>query len=158
MGPLSATTIQQALQVKSREYFKPSCMKWCNAYLSLTVLCYLTHSYTPHQQSWGWIYWFYFVRPFIWWTNHVHSIILLPMEGSFSGWETRHSPKLGSVLYSLYKIPLAQACFPLARPNLHSHWRAGECLFPSLLFVQIFNTKESVSCVLTFDLVTDIHH
>ena len=25
-----------------------------------------------------------------------------------------HSPKLGSVLYSLYKIPLAQACFPLA--------------------------------------------
>ena len=23
-----------------------------------------------------------------------------------------------------YKIPLAQACFPLARPNFHVHWRA----------------------------------
>ena len=46
-----------------------------------------------------------------------------------SGWETKifwYSPKLGSLLYSLYKIPLAQACFPLARPNFHSHWRAGE--------------------------------
>ena len=48
---------------------------------------------------------------------------------NFSGWETKnfwHSPELGSLLYSQYKIPLAQACFPLARPNFHSHWRAGE--------------------------------
>ena len=46
-----------------------------------------------------------------------------------SGWETKnfwHSPELGSLLYSRYKIPLAQACFPLAWPNFHSHWRAGE--------------------------------
>ena len=35
-----------------------------------------------------------------------------------------HSHELGSLLYSLYKIPLAQACFPLARPNFHSHWWA----------------------------------
>ena len=34
-----------------------------------------------------------------------------------AGWETKffwHSPELGSLLYSLYKISLAQACFPLA--------------------------------------------
>ena len=33
-----------------------------------------------------------------------------------TGWETKifwHSPKLCSLLYSLHKIPLAQACFPL---------------------------------------------
>ena len=44
-----------------------------------------------------------------------------------TGWKTKkfwHSPELGSLLYSLYKIPLAQACFPLTRPNFHSHWRA----------------------------------
>ena len=44
-----------------------------------------------------------------------------------TGWETKvfwHSPELGSLLYSQYKIPLAQACFPLGRPNFHSHWRA----------------------------------
>ena len=45
-----------------------------------------------------------------------------------SGWETKqfwHLPELGGLLHtiSLYKIPLAQACFPLARPNFHSHWR-----------------------------------
>ena len=38
-----------------------------------------------------------------------------------------HLPELGSVLYSIYKIPLAQACFSLARSNFHSHWRVGEC-------------------------------
>ena len=38
-----------------------------------------------------------------------------------------HLPELGSLLYSLYKIPLTQACFPLAWPNFHSYWRAGEC-------------------------------
>ena len=46
-----------------------------------------------------------------------------------TGWEVKilsHLPKLGSLLYSLYKTPLAQACFPLARPNFHSHWWAGE--------------------------------
>ena len=46
-----------------------------------------------------------------------------------AGWDTKifwHSPELGSLLYSLYKIPLAQACVPLAPPNFHSHWRAGE--------------------------------
>ena len=37
-----------------------------------------------------------------------------------------YSPILGSLLYSLYKIRLAQACFPLARPNFYSHWRVGE--------------------------------
>ena len=37
-----------------------------------------------------------------------------------------HSPELGSLLYSLYKIPLAQVGVPLARPHFHSHWRAGE--------------------------------
>ena len=45
------------------------------------------------------------------------------------GWETKicwYLPELGSLLYSLYKIPLAQACFPLALSNFHSHWRAGE--------------------------------
>ena len=39
-------------------------------------------------------------------------------------WETEifwYSPELSSLLYSLYKIPLAQACFPLARPNFHLH-------------------------------------
>ena len=36
-----------------------------------------------------------------------------------------HSPKLGSLLYSRYKIPLAQACFPLTQPNFHSNWWAG---------------------------------
>ena len=44
-----------------------------------------------------------------------------------AGWETKkfwHSPELGSLLYSLYKIPLAQACFPLTQPNFHS--QAGE--------------------------------
>ena len=56
----------------------------------------------------------------------------LPRQKDFyvTGWETKilwHSPDLGSLLYSLYKIPLAQACFPLARPDFHSHWWAGEC-------------------------------
>ena len=46
-----------------------------------------------------------------------------------TGWETKTlwlSPKLGSLLYNLpvYKIPLAQACFPHVRPNFHSLWRA----------------------------------
>ena len=44
-----------------------------------------------------------------------------------AGWEAQifwHSPTLGSLLYGVYKIPLAQASFPLARPNCHSHWRA----------------------------------
>ena len=53
-----------------------------------------------------------------------------------AGWETKifwHSPEMGSLLYSLYKIPLAQACFPLAQPNFRSHWGAGERQFPSLL-------------------------
>ena len=48
-------------------------------------------------------------------------------SNSVSGWETKnfwHSPELDSLLYSLYKIPLAQACFPLTRPNFFSHWRA----------------------------------
>ena len=47
----------------------------------------------------------------------------------YAGWETKifwHSPELGSLLYSLYKIPLAQACFALTRPNFHSHWPAAE--------------------------------
>ena len=52
--------------------------------------------------------------------------------GKLKFFGTRNSPKLGSLLYSLYKIPLAQACFPLAWPNFHSHWRAGERYFPSL--------------------------
>ena len=46
-----------------------------------------------------------------------------------AGWKTKilwHSTELGSLSYSLYKIPLVQACFPLAQPNFHSHWRAGE--------------------------------
>ena len=46
-----------------------------------------------------------------------------------AGWETKsfwRSPEMGSLLYSLYKIPLTQSCFPLTRPNFHSHWRAGE--------------------------------
>ena len=37
-----------------------------------------------------------------------------------AGWQTKnfwHLPELGSLLYSLYKIPLVQSCFPLARPN-----------------------------------------
>ena len=45
------------------------------------------------------------------------------------GWETkyfRYSPELGSLLYILYKIPLAQACFPLAQANFYSHWQAGK--------------------------------
>ena len=44
----------------------------------------------------------------------------------YPGWETkffRHSPELGSVSYSLYKIPLAQACFTL--PG-HIFTRIGE--------------------------------
>ena len=51
-----------------------------------------------------------------------------------AGWETKifwHSPKLGSLLYSLYKIPLAQACFPLARPNFHSHCERVSASFPA---------------------------
>ena len=47
----------------------------------------------------------------------------------FPGWETKnfwYSPELGSLLYSLYKIPLAQACFPPTQPNFHSHWGADE--------------------------------
>ena len=51
-----------------------------------------------------------------------------------AGCETKifwHSPELGSFLYTLYKIPLAQACFPLARPNFRSHWRAGKRYFSS---------------------------
>ena len=58
-----------------------------------------------------------------------------------TGWETKffwHSPELGSVLYSLYKIPLSQACFTLARPYFHSHWRAGERYIPSLFRQVIF--------------------
>ena len=61
---------------------------------------------------------------------------LINVSSSFSswytvkaGWETKkfwHSPKLGCVLYNLYKIPLAQACYTLARPYFPSHWRAGE--------------------------------
>ena len=46
-----------------------------------------------------------------------------------TGWETkifRDLHELGSLLYSLYKIPLAQACFQVARPNFRLHWRAGE--------------------------------
>ena len=59
----------------------------------------------------------------------VKSTMQMPSHLFKTGWETkifRHSPELGSLLYSLYKIPLAQACFPLTRPNFHSHWRAGE--------------------------------
>ena len=40
-----------------------------------------------------------------------------------AAWETKmfwHSPEMGSVLYSLYKIPLAQACFPLSHPTKFS--------------------------------------
>ena len=66
-----------------------------------------------------------------------------------SGWETYifwHSPELGSVLYSLYNIPLAQACFPLAQPNFHSHWWAGGALVsqPALVFVPplVFDSSE----------------
>ena len=61
-----------------------------------------------------------------------------------AGWETKnfwHSPELGSLLYSLYKIPLAQACFPLARPNFHSHWRAGE-LVSQPVIVSLGRSKE----------------
>ena len=50
-------------------------------------------------------------------------------DHTVADWETRicwHSLELGSLLYSLYKIPLTQACFPLARPNFHSHWWASE--------------------------------
>ena len=57
------------------------------------------------------------------------SQILEKSLGSWAGWETKifwYSPELGSLLYSLYKIPLAQACFPLIRPNFHWYWRAGE--------------------------------
>ena len=62
-----------------------------------------------------------------------HGLILL------AGWETKkfwHSPELGSFLYSLYKIPLAQACFPLARPNFHSHWRVENV---RLIYIQGIN-------------------
>ena len=51
------------------------------------------------------------------------------LSSHLTGLETKifwYSPKLGSLLYSLDKIPLAQACFPLAQPNFHSHWRAGK--------------------------------
>ena len=57
----------------------------------------------------------------------VQSVRLCSLQ--LTGWETKiywHSPELSSLLYSLYKIPLAQACFPLTQPNFHSHWRAGE--------------------------------
>ena len=53
--------------------------------------------------------------------------LILLISYMITGWETKifwHSPELGSLLNSLYKIPLAQACFPLARVNFHLHWRA----------------------------------
>ena len=59
---------------------------------------------------------------------NIDTTVLMHLYGvMITGWESRifwHSPKLDSILYSLYKIPLAQACFPLARPNFHSHWQA----------------------------------
>ena len=48
-----------------------------------------------------------------------------------TGWETKicgHSPELGSIFYSLYKIPLVQACFTLARPYFHSQMASGRAL------------------------------
>ena len=74
----------------------------------------------------------------IWCPNNIHSVVenvlactsVYLNECKNAGWETKnfgYSPELGSLLYSLYKIPLTQACFPLARPNFHWHLRAGEC-------------------------------
>ena len=44
-----------------------------------------------------------------------------------AGWETKNfwnSPNWAVSDKAQNKIPLAQACFLLARPNFHSHWRA----------------------------------
>ena len=32
------------------------------------------------------------------------------------------------IAYPVYKILLAQTCFPLAQPNFHSHWQGGRVL------------------------------
>ena len=62
---------------------------------------------------------------------------------ALTGWETKifwHLPELGILLYSLYKIPLAQACFPLARLNfIRIRERASAC-FPAWL------THEYIRC------------
>ena len=54
-------------------------------------------------------------------TSEINQVVLnISISGETyktSGWKTKnfwHLPGLGSLLYSLYKIPLAQACFPLA--------------------------------------------
>ena len=76
------------------------------------------------------------------------SKLLKIMQYITAGWETKicwYSPELGSLLNSLYKIPLAQACFPLARPNFHSHWRAGERQFPSLHWTNLMTSKNTLN-------------
>ena len=53
------------------------------------------------------------------------------MFGLLTGWESKmfwHSPELGSLLYSLYKIPLAQACFPLSRAKFSLALASGRAL------------------------------
>ena len=85
----------------------------------------------------------------------------------YTGWETKffwHSPKLGSVLYSLYKISLAQACFPLARPNFHTHW-SGQALVSqtenvSIIYVncisilyRLLSARLQYLCVLAMEIL-----
>ena len=68
---------------------------------------------------------------------------------NFAGWETKiflDSSEPGSFLYSLYKIPLAQACFPLAWPNFHSHWWVGECSFPNPFWNKRYTRQTFWSC------------
>ena len=68
-----------------------------------------------------------------------------------AGRETKnfwHSPELGSLLYSLYKIPLAQACFALARPNFHLQPLAsGQALVSQPVWWQLIFVSEKLHVV-----------
>ena len=55
---------------------------------------------------------------------HSHYVFLM-QAGKLKCFGTH--PNWAVSYIALYKIPLAQACFPLTRPNFHLHWRAGEC-------------------------------
>ena len=66
----------------------------------------------------------------------IKSLVLTYHINNLTGWETKlfwHSPELGSLLYSLYKIPLAQACIPLARPIFTRIGERVSASFPACL-------------------------
>ena len=75
-------------------------------------------------------------------------------QSLLTGWKTKifwHSPDPSSLLYSLYKIPLDQACFPITRPNFHSHLTRTK--IPHKILWESHNKLLRISVVLPFLIV-----